>query len=289
MVKKIPLILWLAIGFFLVAYVWSAAPLNSGLKLSPRFDWPDETANYFWSVHYAQTGTLALPEPLNLVAGNQIHPRSFNVRPDGALVPGSFLGLILIYGSLAKIFTTTALVYFTPILGALAALAFYKIIELFFNKKIAVVSAILLLGHPAWWYYAGSSMLPNVAFIAFILFSLGFLLSAPSLKIYQLMLAGFFGGLAISSRPSEVIWLVVVYAAVLIYQRHKLDWKKTLLFLAVAAITLAPSLWQQQAVYGSYLTSGYNQLQSGITTTACQTCAVVQSIIQPFGFHPNLY
>ncbi|MFA6254777.1 MAG: hypothetical protein WC675_01935 [Patescibacteria group bacterium] len=55
-------------------YLYLATPLTINTNLDPRFDWPDETANYFWVKEYAQTGQLFLAEPLNTVAKNQITP-----------------------------------------------------------------------------------------------------------------------------------------------------------------------------------------------------------------------
>lgn len=50
-------------------------------------------------------------------------PRSF--RTDGDLVkPVSFLGLIFIYGNLAKLFGTAAIPYFTPAFAALGLVFF---------------------------------------------------------------------------------------------------------------------------------------------------------------------
>src|SRR3989344_8000573 len=137
MFKPITILIILAIIFGGI-YFWLVTPVVTDANLSLRFDWPDEAANYFWIKNYAQTGQFAVFEPLNDLAKNQIHPRSFNVRDDGALVPGSFLGLILFYGSLARIFGTNILLYITPLLGVLGALAFYGIISRIFNPRLAL-------------------------------------------------------------------------------------------------------------------------------------------------------
>lgn len=290
MLKKPVLILIILTVVFGGVYFWLVTPIKTDLPVSSldqRFDWPDEVANYFWSKHYAQTGQLNLAEPLNDAAENQIHPRSFNVRGDGALVPGSFLGLILLYGTLAKIFSVQSIIYFTPILALLGVLAFYGIIKRIFNQKIALVSAILMLFHPAWWYYSVTSMLPNVAFVSLILLSIYFLIRARKISLPVLLLAGFLAGLAISIRPSELIWLGIVYLAVIIYLGQRLKITKLILFLAIAAIVILPSLYQQQLLYGDYLISGYNQLQEN-SPAVCQSCGLVKALIMPFGFHPTL-
>ena len=173
--RSIFILIILAVVFTGV-YFWLATPVKTSVVISSRFDWPDEMANYFWSEQYATTGQLAIFEPLNLVAQNQIHPRSFNVRSDGSLVPGSFLGLILFYGTLAKFFSVKAIIYFTPVLAIFGVLAFYGIIKRIFSEKIALISAVLMFFHPAWWYYSVASMLPNIAFVSLLLLGIYFLL-----------------------------------------------------------------------------------------------------------------
>lgn len=287
MLKKPFFILIILAVIFAIIYLWSTVPVNSGTNIGHRFDWPDEVANYFWSVNYATTGQLVVAEPLNQIAQNQIYPRSFNVRADGALVPGSFLGLILIFGTLAKIFSTKAIIYFTPILSILAVVAFYHIIKHFFDRRVGLLVAVLMFFHPAWWYYSVTTMLPNVAFVSFLIFSIFFLLKDKQIRSYYLFPAAFFGGLAISIRPSEIIWVAVIYLILLFYLKQNLNLKKIIIFGVLFVVVILPSLSQQQGIYGNYLTSGYNQLAED-TQAACTSCSLVKSIIAPFGFHPSL-
>ncbi len=280
-------ILGVASIIFLVVNFWLVTPLVSGVAVEHRFDWPDETANYFWSKQFATTGDLVIAEPLNELVGNQIHPRSFNVRDDGAIVPGSFLGMIVLYGLLAKVFTTHALIYFTPVLAMLAVGAFYTIIKRIFDEQVALIASLLMLLHPAWWYYSVTSMLPNVVFISFILFSLYFLFRSEKIKWWEIIVAGLLLGIAIAIRPSEAIWIGCVYVASFFYLRHKTNPVQVVVLLAVSLLALLPIFFQQQQLYGDFLSSGYSQFQSE-TSGSCQTCEVVQSLLLPFGFHPRL-
>ncbi|NUM25146.1 MAG: glycosyltransferase family 39 protein [Candidatus Buchananbacteria bacterium] len=286
MKKQFPIFLIVAALVALVGYFWLVRPLGADLNIGPRFDWPDETANYFWSKSYSQTGELTLAEPMNIAAHNQIHPRSFNVRTDGSLVPGSFLGLILLYGTLAKVFSLSSLIYFTPIFSVLAVLAFYGIVKRIFNERIALISALLMLFHPAWWYYSVTSMLPNVAFVAFLIFSIYFVLKNHHPKLVDVLLGGFFLGISLSIRPSEIIWVGFIYLVLLAYRRDNLRAKNIILLLVITAAVMAPAIYQQKVIYGDYLASGYNQLDE--ITPSCQTCQIVKSVIAPFGFHPQL-
>lgn len=269
---------------------WLVSPVGGTAGVSPRFDWPDETANYFWIKHFSETGNLVAPEPLNEQAANQIHPRSFNVRTDGALVPGSFLGLILLYGVLVKVFTMAAVPYFTPILGAFGIMAFYGIIRKLFNNRIAVVAATIALIHPAWWYYSATSMLPNVPFVSLLTIGLYLLIRQNEHRRKlgrQYLIAGAFVGTALAIRPSEIIWVGALMLVIVLYRRSTMR-PMALIFLIIGLIiAIAPSLYYQQQIYGDALVSGYNQLDEQ-ASTACTSCQIVHSIILPFGFHPAL-
>ena len=292
---------------FLGVYFWLVTPWPVSAPVGLRFDWPDEVANYFWSSHYAQTDALTLAEPLNLAAENQIHPRSFNVTADGSLVPGSFLGLILLYGVLAKFFGSGAIIYFTPIFAILGTLAFYGVIKRIFDQRLAWLAAVLMFFHPGWWYYSATSMLPNVTFVSLLLISyyflvknkkisaekfLGLTLAQKAEKIpwASLLLAALTGGLALAIRPAEIIWLALIYLVLMVFVKESLTPIRLVTFLAVVILMILPSLYHQQILYGSWAASGYSQLQSSDLTAdaGCPACNVIEQLILPFGFHPVL-
>ncbi|HTW96463.1 MAG TPA: hypothetical protein VMD74_02255, partial [Candidatus Methylomirabilis sp.] len=91
----------LAAGFFAA----SCAFISFTQKDLPgKWASPDETANYVFAKLYAQTGQLTIYEKYNPFVDEIMQPRSF--RSDGGfLKPVSFLGIILIYGTIAKIFS----------------------------------------------------------------------------------------------------------------------------------------------------------------------------------------
>ncbi|OGY43531.1 MAG: hypothetical protein A2731_03825 [Candidatus Buchananbacteria bacterium RIFCSPHIGHO2_01_FULL_39_8] len=287
MFKKPTFILIILLVIFLGVYFWLVTPINTGLDISHRFDWPDETANYFWIRNYADTNQLILPEPLNLVAANQIYPRSFNVMADGTLVPGSFLGLILLYGILAKVFGNGIIIYLTPLFAVFGVFAFYGIIKLIFGQRVAILSAILMLFNPVWWYYSATSMLPNVTFISCFLISIFFLLKVKKESLSLLILSAFFAGLTFSIRPSEIIWLLAVYLTVLLYHRDKFNFWRLVLFLLIVVLIIVPSFYNQKILYNSWLVSGYSQLDK-LDEISCEVCQITKSVILPFGFHPML-
>jgi 4-amino-4-deoxy-L-arabinose transferase-like glycosyltransferase len=280
--------------FFAIAYFWLATPIKTETQVGNRFDWPDETANYFWIDHFSKTGELVVPESLNQPAQNQIHPRSFNVRQDGSLVPGSFLGLIILFGLIAKGFGSWIIIYLTPALALLGAVCWYGIINHLFNRKIAGIATALLLFHPAWWYYSVTSLLPNVAFVSLILISLFLFLVAP--KYHHALarkgdwlifsLSALILGIAINIRPSEIIWVSFLFIILWWIERSRIKIKHLIIFGVFFCLPFLVTGFYQQNIYGNFLTSGYDQLH--LEQSSCQWCEVVKSLTLPFGFHPRL-
>jgi len=274
-------LIFLAIIFYLVT-----PDLKSSVGV--RFDSPDETANYFWIQQFAQDNQLKITEPLNLVAKNQIHPRSFNVTDDGALVPGTFLGLIIFYGLLAKFLGSWVIIYLTPILALLGIFSFYGIIKKIFDEKIALISAVLLFIHPVWFYYSVTTMYSNITFVSLILISLYFFISfADQIRrdLLKSIIAGLSLGLALAIRPSEALLILVLFAVIFYFKFNKKTLSSIIVMLIFSALVFLPILFLQKYLYGSFLATGYTQLQA---SASCQLCQTINGLILPFGFHPRL-
>ena len=187
----------LAVIFFIL-YSWYPFQVAGGTNF--KFASPDETANYFWIKRVAgmslrgsngdrsnpmvstENQGIASPavlrdrndsalmyfEPLNVIANDAVVPRS--VRSDsGAVKPVSFLGIILIYGALAKIFGSGIIIYLTTLSAAVGALFFYGIIKRVFNENIALLSALMLFVLAPYWYYASRGLFHNVLFVDLVL------------------------------------------------------------------------------------------------------------------------
>ncbi|MCK5459773.1 glycosyltransferase family 39 protein, partial [Candidatus Parcubacteria bacterium] len=157
-------------GIFLFVYSFlSIATQNENSK----FNSPDETANYFFAKRFAETGKISYFEPLNLEAGDIIRPRSAQSM-DGKIAPTSFLGIILLYGFIAKIFGVWIIPFLTPFLAIIGVLFFYKLIKKIFDKNIAFFSSLFLLFCPAFWYYSEKSMYHNIGFVVFLIIGIYF-------------------------------------------------------------------------------------------------------------------
>lgn len=287
MIKKPIFLLILLVLIFTGINFWLIKPLPTNTVVGNRFDSPDETADYFWAKNFVETGQLKIAEPLNSAAKNQIHPRSFNVTDDGTLVPGVFLGLIVLYAAFAKLLGSWVIIYLTPVFAVFGVLAFYGIIKKIFGQKIALLSAILLIIHPVWWYYSVVSMYPNVTLISLVLIGIYFLSSTGRRHYLNLILGGLSIALALAIRPSEIVWVLFVAGVAFFASQKKINVLKVVVPLVIIGGAMLLMLFANQQIYGSWSASGYSQLQSDSSTT-CQFCQTTSSLFLPFGFHPKL-
>ncbi|MFH1192168.1 MAG: hypothetical protein V1655_01710 [bacterium] len=289
-IKSPLLYLTLIAAVFFVAY--SAPRFNTTIINSS----PDENANYYFSRLVAEESTLKKYEPLNENIDAIVHPRSVNVNRDNYLVPGSFLGLPIIYGIIGKIFTPNIIIFLTPFFAVIASLFFYGIMKNIFSREEAFIASILMLANPVLWYYSTRSMFHNVLFLSLLIIGTFFLINAglsrdagalnsseqqkdkfqiSSFKFqnnikYQisnfkkyifLFLAGFFLGLALITRTAEAPWVILVLLILLV-----IYWKKIKIFeifIVVVAIILVslPILYCNQILYGSPFLTGYSNLR----------------------------
>src|SRR5688572_24799219 len=139
----------LLIGGFFASTLW----LVLGMPII--FNSPDESANYLFSNEVIYDQDLALDEEANVELSGIIHPRSMIAIGD-KIVPRSFLGLPVVAGIFGILFGPSTILYLTPILAVLTILAWRSSVFMLFNdKRLADVSAFLLMIHPAFWFYSG--------------------------------------------------------------------------------------------------------------------------------------
>lgn len=255
------------IGLLFVFLVYSFLSFSSATGDQVKLNSPDETANYFFASGFAKTQEIGYVEPLLGISKGVVHPRSMTTAGD-RVVPVGFLGLVLFYGSLGIAFGAKAILFFTPFFAVLAALALYYVLKKIFPRRIAGLSAMLLLIHPAYWYYATRGLLPNVLFVDALIFGAFFLVIGFEKRQWAwYVLGGFFLGLALSVRLSEIIW---VFSALSILACCALIQKRpSAIFATVCGlcIPLAMLFSMNTSVYGHPFIFGY------------QTSATVDSVI----------
>lgn len=240
-------------------FIYSFLPFTAG----EIFNSPDGNANFVFTKNLVERGDLKIFEPLNRIAGDIVHPRSTNVAGP-FIVPGGFLGLILIYGLLAKILGVGAIIYLTPFFAMAGVLFFYGLVRRIFNSSVAFISALLLFFHPAFWYYASRTMMPNVLFISLLLGSFYFISKIKkNNQWYNYFGAGILLGLALSVRMSEVVWPSLILLILMIAYRQDIRWKYFIFGCLALVIALIPVFYFQYTTYGHPFLTGYSSLEGG--------------------------
>ncbi|MFA6098531.1 MAG: glycosyltransferase family 39 protein [Patescibacteria group bacterium] len=284
---RLPLIL-LCLGFlFVFIYSWLY------LSVNPLFSSPDEAVNYYYTKLFSETGSLQHYEPLNTAADNTITPRNA-MAINGNIVPASFLGLILIFGSIAKVFGSNIIIYLTPFFSVLGVLFFYLLLKKIFSNKISFISSLFLFILPPFWYYNSRGMFHNVLFIDLLIIGFYFFLNFISnqnkkiVNYLNAILAGIFLGLALITRTSEIFWVGVIIISLLIINRRKINWGQVLLFFVSAVIVFSPILYFNHQLYGSISNFGYAETLLNENSSAGGSSSVVYSFIKlvfPFGLN----
>ncbi|MBI4599675.1 glycosyltransferase family 39 protein [Candidatus Uhrbacteria bacterium] len=239
---------------FLAYSLLSFASIDGG---TVRLNSPDETANYFFVRSIAQTGQIGYDEPLLAISKGVVHPRSMTTAGD-KVVPVGFLGLAVVYGFLAKIFGTWAILFFTPLLAVCSAFAFYALLRRIFPRSVAALSAVLMLVHPAYWYYAARGMLPNILFVDLLIIGALCVACAFEKKRWWLsLLGGLLIGSALTVRFSEILWVSAAAIVFIIAGLRRRTVAGILLGILGCAIPLGIFFSLNKAVYGHPLLFGY--------------------------------
>jgi len=260
--------------------------------LPDKFNSPDETANYFFIKTYSESGQMKSPEPLNAIFENHFHPRSMTVV-NNHLVPGGFLGLIFIYGVAAKLFGLRIVYFLAPLFTILSAFCFYQIVKKVFDKSVATISSFLFLIHPAVLYYSARGLFPNILFVSFLVISVFFLVNKPFQNLWKYLdfiSAGLFLGITISIRPSEIIWIFIIYFLLFFFYRKEINYKQILFLLGSFFVAILPLFLFNFLIYGHPFSSAYNPAVSGEGADISQKInwfAEISKYIFPFGFHPK--
>ncbi|MFH1712188.1 MAG: hypothetical protein ABH846_03060 [Patescibacteria group bacterium] len=273
------------------------------------FNSPDENANYIFAKTFSESGTFKLHDSANLELGGIIHSRS-TLAVGEYIVPKSFFGLSLISGAIGWLFGQVAILLVVPVLAILCVLAWRSIIyKIFKNAQLADLTALMLMIHPAFWYYTGRTMMHNVAFVAFLIFSAWFLISTPwhrwlkdrlwLAEYLNTIFASLMLGLALVIRTAEGIWVLPLAAFLLWYGRKKISWRQLILFILTLALPLTIILTVNNSLYGSPFSTGYTvgegyiPVQTELEIQPEQVDAVnnpqassgIAGIFLPFGFH----
>ena len=215
--------------FFLLYSILPFAQLDwhfnhPSINFDFKFNTPDESLNYYFSSQFARTNQLQYFEPLNNFMHRVIFPR-WALVIDGRVTPGNFVGIDLIYGTLAKIFSVWSIPFLTPLFAVVGVLFFYLFIKEFFKEKVAFISALLMFVFPGWWYYASRTLFHNILFLSLLIIGLYFLIrliNSSRKKLLYSILFGLFLGLSLIVRTSEIVWVTLVILIICIFNLKKI-------------------------------------------------------------------
>ncbi len=263
-----------------------------------KFNSPDETLNYFWTVRFAEGKPLYYEEPGNLLGNPIIHPRSTNTVGD-KIVPGSFLGMYFIYGGIGEIGEMIGIpakdlvLYLTPFFAVIALFFFYGLLKKIFINNIAFISTLLAFVFPGWVYYASRSMYHNVLFVSLLIIGVYFLMYAFSTcwksmakKYYTYALAGLLIGGALITRTSEIGWVGLLILGLLISYRKTVRLDGVLISVAFCAIVFVPVFVTNYQLYGTPLSIGYTTgFEGDVGEIVKQPGVLFSLLISPFGFN----
>ena len=279
------ILIFLGIIFFIL-YSW----LYIGVE--PMFNWPDETANYHFTKSFAENSVLKIYEPLGSLADGVVRPRSITYN-NGYIQPGSFLGIILIFGLIAKIFGTGIIVFLTPLFSAIGVIFFYLLVRKLFSDQIAFFSSLLMYILPPYWYYASHGLLHNNLFLSLLIMGLFFLINSLTRESetkkfdWQYIIAGLFIGLSLIVRTSETIWVGLIILILLIAYRSRIKLQNAINFIATLAVIIVPILYLNRKLYGSVTSFAYSaQAEDASSLEFFSQTAIykLKQLLFPFGF-----
>ena len=294
-IKSIPNILIVVVRA--VIFFLATARFNFFTQSDDFLKWtsPDETANYFFAKRFSTGQGLAFFDDASLVSNNMVAPRSFRVD-SGWLKPVSFLGIILIYGSLGSIFGSGIIPFLTPIFAALGIIIFYYLIKKLFSERVALVSSFLLASFPVYIYYTVRSMFHNVLFVVLLLAGVYLLISACSqlfkkqsflswkisgTRFWSFLLAflgGALFGLMTITRTSELIWFLPAAFIAWLFYVKRLGLAKLLLALSGFIFALLPSAYFNQILYSAPIYGGYNEMNRSLDDLSQASSGIVKKI-----------
>lgn len=291
------------VGVAVVLYAVSLLWLSVGTP--GTFTSPDENAAYVFAQMWRTTGDLRVPEGMNLALDGIVHPRSvYAVGP--WLVPGSFLALPVLAGTLGMATGSFGILLLTPLLAVLAVFAWRAVVaRVFGDARLATIAAVLLAVTPAFWYYSARTMMHNVAFVAMLIFAAWFVVVKPlsahmsrsGLLVgnsIEWILAGLCVGVALALRTSEVLWIGASLVGIFTWQRVPL--LRVARFVLGAALPLVLLALLQAHLFGNPLVNGYTasdvasvpSSSSALDATPAPYVNVLTTIggvLLPFGFH----
>ncbi len=294
--------LWIVFGvflFFIYSQFFYFGVVKNANEENFIFNWPDEMSTSFFVKNFSDNNSFRYFEPLNKELLNTVHPRSTNVNEQGEIVPTAFLGFGIVLGLVSKVVGFYLAHYLTPLLAVLALFFLFKITERFFNHQIAIITVLLSAFFAPFFYFSSFVMLPNIAFIFFMLGGLWFFETMTRHSFWRSFGSGIFLGTAIIIRPSESIFLLLLIMVIYFINHQKINPKQLYLCAIGVVFPILILLFYNFQSYGDIFQFGYLKMDTGLTlveklpgevlvSSPNPVWGILELLFVPFGFHPRL-
>lgn len=264
--KKIPKHVFLGILLFTIISGVSAYQMHQHVNS------PDEAANRLFAKSWKNEQQLFSKNTIEQTKGYPLFPRSTAPAGDG-IVPTGFVGLPIIFGSIAISLGEWSIFYLTIFFTIVAAIGWWYLIKNIFSRSVADSSLWLFLFCPAVLYYSVRGLFPNMLMADLLIISAAaglYSFHRPSIAMFGLSVTAFFG--AVATRPPEALVIAMLtMLALLVWgtQEVRARAKKILIgVLALGALMLF-------ARWRGFMPGGYAFLD----------LSSLSSIFLPFGFY----
>jgi len=295
--------------FLIILYSWFnwsvLQPLTHEFNSQYIFNWPDAMANNYFINQFIESSTFVQSETLNVILNDIVRPRSVNIVNHN-IVPAGFLGVLIFYGWLGKMFTKYAVIYFTPIIASIGVFVFYFFVKELINKRAAIISALLLATLAPYIFFANQTMLATVPFLVAAISGFYCLMKSNDYQGKKSnvahVLSGFLLGLAVIIRYQEALWIVASLIIILLSQLKQIKLKQILFFILGFIFPIAIMLLYNWQTYGDFLTVGYLRMNNPTDSIAYRLPAEIsvnhennlfaylKLLFLPFGFSArNIY
>lgn len=250
---------------------------------------PDETANAHFIQQFAQTGQMRWFDPLNTELADTVHPRS-TVARDGWVMPTGFLGLATLYGIVVRLLGAWVMPLLTPLIALAAVFAWRRLAARWFGESIGTLSALVLLFHPAFWYYSARGLMPNVLFTSLLLLAAYLWFERPWKPSVSAWISGCLLGFALFVRASEVYWVAMSVCVLVAINWRTLPKRDVAWLFLGSVVGVAPFFVMNALTYGHPLVTGYTLPPASSTPTdPIVTSANTEPWLFPFGVAPRAF
>lgn len=248
----------------------------------PVFSSPDETANYAFAAQFQHDNSVILPVDHNAGSPRSVVNRGF------VLTPASFGFFPAFLGSVGKVAGSASMLFVGPALAATAALCFWALARRVLQSATAATWATAVFATaPTYWFYASRGFWQNGVFTSLLVIAAWLATHAAARRWWPVSaLCGLVAGLAVATRPSELVWLVPAFLVALVLLWKRVRWVHLGIGVVAAILPVLALLSLQDVTYGDPLAVGYRQAGLFTASTSVNDVGTVQRVREalfPFG------